>query len=79
MLFNQSVPADAVRTSVDKMPEELNWIAMVDRLSNGDITKHDAIYAKNYIECMNLLAYWHHKDKYVEQINKAHRKKSIPK
>jgi hypothetical protein len=45
------------------------WLAMVDRLSNGDITKHDAIYDRNYIECLNLLSYWHERDKYLEQVS----------
>lgn len=78
VLFNQSAPADSPRVALDQMPEDLGWIAMVDRLSGGDITKHDLIYEKNYIECMNLLAYWHHKDRYVEQINKV-RKRNIPR
>lgn len=47
------------------------WIAMVDRLSNGDITKHDLIYERNYIECLNILSYWHERDKYMEQMNNA--------
>ncbi len=46
-----------------------NWLSMVDRLSGGDITKHDLIYDRNYIEWLNLLSYWHEKDKYMEQIN----------
>lgn len=47
------------------------WVAMVDRLSNGDITKHDLVYERNYIECLNLLSYYHERDKYVEQMNNA--------
>lgn len=39
----------------------------MDRLSGGDITKHEAIYEKNYIECLNLLSYWWFKDKYADQ------------
>ena len=53
------------------MPEELNFIAMVDRLANGDITKHHQIYETNYIECLNLMAYWYYRDKQIEQANKA--------
>ena len=71
ILFSRPSPAEQSRVSVDRMPEELNWIGMVDRLSSGDITKHDKIYRTNYIECLNLMAYWHHRDKYVEQVNKA--------
>ena len=47
------------------------WVAMVDRLSNGDITKHDLVYERNYIECLNILSYWHERDKYMEQMNNA--------
>jgi hypothetical protein len=71
ILFSRPSPAEQSRVSVDKMPEDLNWIAMVDRLSNGDITKHDQIYKTNYVECLNTMAYWYHKDKFIEQVNKA--------
>ena len=47
------------------------WVSMIDRLSNGDIPKHDDIYDRKYIECLNLLSYWHEKDKYMEQLNNA--------
>lgn len=46
------------------------WLAMVDRLSKGDITKHERIYELNYIECLNLLSYWNERDRYYEEINK---------
>jgi hypothetical protein len=42
---------------------------MVDRLSNGDITKHDEVYKRNYIECLNLLSYWYERDKFFEVQN----------
>jgi hypothetical protein len=51
------------------MDNRWGWISMMDRLSNGDITKHDDIYDRNYIECLNMLSYWHEKDKYMEQMN----------
>lgn len=44
---------------------------MVDRLSSGDITKHDLVYERNYIECLNLLSFYHERDKYMEQMNNA--------
>lgn len=53
------------------MDPKWKWIAMVDRLSAGDITKHDLIYERNYIECLNLLSYWKEKDDYIEEINKT--------
>jgi len=76
ILFSRPSPAQQSRVSVDKMPEELNWIAMVDRLTNGDITKHKEVYANNYIECLNLMAYWHHRDKYIENVNRANARKN---
>lgn len=45
---------------------------MIDRLSNGDITKHEEIYEKNYIESLNLLSFWHQRDKYQEQLRKQY-------
>lgn len=51
-----------------------SWLSMIDRLSNGDITKHDLIYERNYIECLNLLSYWHERDAYYEQMNKEKQK-----
>jgi len=71
MLFSRSSPAQVKRVIVDEIPEDLNWVAFVDKLANGDITKHEQIYETNYIEALNLMAYWHHRDKYIEQINRA--------
>lgn len=76
ILFSRPSPAQVNRLSVDEMPEELNWIGMVDRLSNGDITKHKQVYGTNYLECLNLMAYWHHRDKYIENINRANARKN---
>jgi len=53
-----------------EMDRKWGWISMIDRLSNGDITKHDQIYERNLIECLNLLGYWHDRDEYYEQVNK---------
>ena len=50
------------------------WIAYIDRLSGGDITKHDEVYERNYIECLNLLSYWLIRDKQIEQMNKINNK-----
>lgn len=52
------------------MDNKWSWLSMVDRLSNSDITKHDLVYERNYIECLNLLSYWHEKDQYMEEMNR---------
>jgi hypothetical protein len=59
-----------MRVGQVSMDEKWGWMSMVDRLSNGDITRHDLVYERNYIECLNLLSYWHEKDKYMEEMNK---------
>jgi hypothetical protein len=46
---------------------------MLDRLSGGDITKHDQIYKMRYIKCLNLLSWWKVRDDYYEHINKRNR------
>lgn len=35
---------------------------MIDRLSNGDITKHEKIYEMPYTYCLLQMAYWHDLD-----------------
>lgn len=50
-----------------KMPESYKWIAMIDRLSSGDITKHDLVYQRNWREVLYLLSYWAERDK-IERI-----------
>jgi len=48
---------------------------MIDRLSDGDITKHDQIYERNYIECLNLLSYWKERDSWLKQQEEHQRHK----
>ena len=76
MLFSRPTPDQVSRVKVDKMPDDLDWISIVDRLADGDITKHNEIYKKNYVECLNLMAYWHHRDRYFDQINRANQRKN---
>lgn len=63
----EAVSKAAASVSID---DRYTWIALVDRLSNGDITKHNEIYDKNYIECLNLLAFWRELDNYKKEIYK---------
>lgn len=49
---------------------------MVDRLADGDITKHDAIYKTNYIQVLTLMSYWNERDKHIEQVNRAQARKN---
>jgi len=55
----------------DNGGDRYKWIAMIDRLSGGDITKHDEVYDRNYIETLNLLAYWKFRDQQQAMANKT--------
>jgi hypothetical protein len=46
----------------DNDDSKYRWVSFIDRLSNGDITKHDEIYSRNYIETLNLLSWWKTRD-----------------
>lgn len=45
------------------MPEEYSYIAMIDRLSDGDVTKHEEIYKMNWRSILYIMSYWAVKDK----------------
>ena len=74
-LFSRPSPANKNQLAVDEMPDHFNWIAFVDRLSGGDITKDEIIYKMNYSECLMRMSYWHEKDKYTERMNRASERK----
>lgn len=59
-----------------EIDNRLRWISMIDRLASGDITRHDEIYKKNYIECLNLMSFWHQRDRYQEQLRKEQEMRS---
>lgn len=43
---------------------------MVDRLSNGDITKHEKVYEMNLFYCLDVLSYLADKSRYEEYQHK---------
>lgn len=57
------------------MNPEWGWMAMIDRLSNGDITKHNEIFKVKYVYAMMNLLYWKDKDEYIEKMNKVQEQK----
>lgn len=74
-LFNKSSDVSDMRIGQITMNEKWNWISMVDRLSDGDITKHEEVYKINYIYCLNILSYWYERDEYNKQIERAQNKR----
>lgn len=75
MLFSRPSPATKNKLAVDEMPEHFNWIAYIDKLAGGDVTKHKEIYKMNYLECLNILAFWDTRDRYTESMNRANERK----
>ena len=61
------------------MDPKWGLISMLDRLTNGDITKNELVYKMSWIECMTLLLYYKERDEYMEKMNKAHQAASSPK
>lgn len=50
------------------------WIAFLDRLTNGDITKTDLVLDRNYLEVLNLLSYYKTRDQAIELQNKMNKR-----
>lgn len=46
------------------------WFSIVERLSNGDVTKFDEIYKITYITALNTLSYWKERDDYQQRLRK---------
>jgi hypothetical protein len=45
----------------------------MDRLADGDITRHEEVYRCGYIETLNLLSYWKIRDDAEKMANKMNR------
>lgn len=72
IIFSRPSPDQVQRVKTDGIPEQFDWIALINRLANDDVTKHNEIYKLNYMECLNNLAFWCYRDKYNEKLRKAH-------
>ena len=59
------------------MDERYSWIAMIERLAGGDITKFDAVYQMSVEESYYLMEYWKVRDEWTDECNKiiANKKK----
>lgn len=53
-----------------KIHEQFNWISIIDTLASGDITKYAQVMELSYEECLYHLLYRHHKDRYINEINR---------
>lgn len=46
-------------------------MSIIDRLTQGDVTKDEEVFKRGYIDCMYRMMYWDAKDKYIEKVNRA--------
>ena len=46
------------------------WLAIVEKLARGDITKFEEVTNQNYIACLNLLSFWKEREAIQNRINK---------
>ena len=49
---------------------------MAMTLAKDDPTKLEYVWGMNYIECLNIIAYWHYRDEFIEEENKRQRLKN---
>jgi hypothetical protein len=50
--------------------KRFGWYVVINRISNGDITKHSIIFSKNVIEILNQLVYLIEYDKEQVRLQK---------
>jgi len=58
------------------MDPSWGWMAVIDRLTNGDITKQEEVFKLKYIHCMVYLLYLKDKDKYMNDMRKHEENKN---
>jgi hypothetical protein len=46
----------------DDQSYKYRWIAFIDRLTDGDMTKDEEIYRIGYIDTLNRLSWWKTRD-----------------
>jgi len=65
---------DKYRNRGYKIPDNFNVVATLDRLTQGDITKLEEVNNMSTSATFAFLAYWGHKDKRINSINKMREK-----
>jgi len=50
------------------------WFSLIEKLSQGDITKFEDVYEQNFISCLNLLSFWKERDEYLRRLEKQRNK-----
>ena len=51
------------------------YVAMIDRLTGGDITKDESVLQIEYISCLTRMLYWKDYDEWKEKINRINEQK----
>jgi len=50
--------------------QAFGWYAVINRLCQDDLTKHETILEKTILEALNQLLYLVEKDKHIERLHK---------
>ncbi len=61
---------DVICCDLSKIDDEFVWVDVLERLSNGDMTKEKKLIKLPYIAVMNKMAYYKQRDKVIEQENR---------
>tara|TARA_R110000803_G_scaffold67477_1_gene129201 strand:- start:1266 stop:1538 length:273 start_codon:yes stop_codon:yes gene_type:complete len=61
---------DEIDLPAPTFSERWKWYSIVERLSNGDITRFSEILEQPYVGCLNLLSYWKERDDYQRELQK---------
>lgn len=59
-MFEQHSGGDSNGPVID---QQYNWLSLILRLADDDVTKVDIVCEREYLECLNILGYWHQRDK----------------
>ena len=57
------------------LSQDLVWISMLNRFTNDDPTKQDAVYDMNYKELLATLTYWIRRDEAIEKAKELARQR----
>lgn len=58
------------------MDKRWAWMSVIDRLTDGDITKDEEVFKLAYTHCLTRLEYFKEKDEYIEKCNRANEAKN---
>lgn len=55
---------------IEETSIEFNFLSIVDKLANKDITKYEVIFEMDWKTCLNTLTLWEYNDKLIKRASK---------